>query len=131
VSGIPVRADVAMTGEITLRGRVLPIGGLKEKLLAAIRAGIRLVIVPAANMPDLSEIPPHILDKVRIEPVRAMSDVLPLALVRPLPNMMLGSPAAGQASRARASNKGAGAAKVVSPAVKVASTKTVTPTHNR
>ncbi len=83
VSGIPVRHDVAMTGEITLRGRVLPIGGLKEKLLAASRAGIRTVIVPAANMPELSEIPEHVREKLTIVPAKTMRDVLSVALVRP------------------------------------------------
>jgi ATP-dependent Lon protease len=83
VSGIPVRHDVAMTGEITLRGRVLPIGGLKEKLLAASRAGIRTVIVPAANMPELSEIPEHVREKLTIVPAKTMRDVLAVALARP------------------------------------------------
>ncbi len=85
MSGIPVRRDVAMTGELTLRGRVLPIGGLKEKLLAAVRAGIRCVIVPAGNVPDLQDLPPHVRAKLKIEPVRTMSEVLALALARPVP----------------------------------------------
>jgi ATP-dependent Lon protease len=84
-SGIPIRRDVAMTGELTLRGRVLPIGGLKEKLLAAISLGMRTVIIPAGNAPELSEIPEHILSRIKIEPVRGMEEVLPLVLVRPLP----------------------------------------------
>jgi ATP-dependent Lon protease len=84
-AGIPIRRDVAMTGELTLRGRVLPIGGLKEKILAAVGAGMRLVIIPAANAAELSEIPEHVRSRVKIEPVRAMEDVLPLALLRPLP----------------------------------------------
>jgi ATP-dependent Lon protease len=83
VSGIPVRHDVAMTGELTLRGKVLPIGGLKEKLLAAARAGIRIVVVPAANMPELSEIPDHVRNKVEIIPAKTMRDVLDVALVKP------------------------------------------------
>jgi ATP-dependent Lon protease len=83
ISGIPVRHDVAMTGELTLRGRVLPIGGLKEKLLAALRAGIRTVIVPAANMPELSEMPEHVREKLTILPAKTMRDVLAIALVRP------------------------------------------------
>jgi ATP-dependent Lon protease len=86
MSGIPLRRDVAMTGELTLRGRVLPIGGIKEKLLAAARAGIRLAIVPAANVSELSEVPEHVRQKIKIEPVRTMNEVLALALARPLPH---------------------------------------------
>jgi ATP-dependent Lon protease len=84
ISGVPVRHDVAMTGELTLRGKVLPIGGLKEKLLAAARAGMTMVIIPHANAPELSEIPDHVKAKVTIKPVRDMNEVLNLALVRPL-----------------------------------------------
>jgi ATP-dependent Lon protease len=84
-SGIPIRKDVAMTGELTLRGRVLPIGGLKEKILAAAGAGMRLVLIPSGNAAELSEIPEHVRDKVKIHPVRTMEEVLPLVLVRPLP----------------------------------------------
>jgi ATP-dependent Lon protease len=84
-SGIPIRRDVAMTGELTLRGRVLPIGGLKEKLLAAVSLGMRTVIIPAGNAPELAEIPEHILSRIKIEPVRGMEEVLPLVLLRPLP----------------------------------------------
>ena len=69
-SGIPIRRDVAMTGELTLRGRVLPIGGLKEKLLAAAGAGMRLAIIPAGNVAELSEIPEHVRSRLKIEPVR-------------------------------------------------------------
>jgi len=71
-----------MTGELTLRGKVLPIGGLKEKLLAATRAGMTTVIIPAANAPELSEIPEHVLSKLTIKPVRTMAEVLALALAR-------------------------------------------------
>jgi ATP-dependent Lon protease len=85
ISGIPLRRDVAMTGELTLRGRVLPVGGVKEKLLAAARNGIRLAIIPAANSPDLAELPEPIRQKMKIEPVRSMQEVLALALTRPLP----------------------------------------------
>ena len=84
ISGIPVRHDVAMTGELTLRGKVLPIGGLKEKLLAAARAGITTVIIPAANAPELSEIPGHVTAKLTVRPVRTMDEVLDIALARPL-----------------------------------------------
>jgi ATP-dependent Lon protease len=84
-SGIAIRRDVAMTGELTLRGRVLPIGGLKEKLLAAVGAGMRIVIIPAQNASELTEIPEHVRNRIRIEPVRSMDEVLPLALVRAVP----------------------------------------------
>ncbi|KTD29745.1 endopeptidase La [Legionella israelensis] len=79
---IPVRADVAMTGEITLRGEVLPIGGLKEKLLAAHRGGIRHVIIPEQNSKDLKEIPENVLKKINIHPVKYIEQVLELALQR-------------------------------------------------
>ena len=84
LTGIPVRKDVAMTGELTLRGRVLPIGGLKEKLLAAVRLGLKTVIVPAGNESELSEVPDHLLAKLQIVPARTMKDVLAVALVRPI-----------------------------------------------
>ena len=79
---IPVKADVAMTGEITLRGQVLPIGGLKEKLLAAHRGGIKHVIIPEENQKDLEEIPDNILRKLIIHPVKTIDEVLDLALQR-------------------------------------------------
>ena len=79
---IPVRADVAMTGEITLRGQVLPIGGLKEKLLAAHRGGIRIVIIPDENARDLKEIPDNIKRDLDIRPVKWMDDVMKIALER-------------------------------------------------
>ncbi len=85
---IPVRSDVAMTGEITLRGEVLPIGGLKEKLLAAQRGGIALVMIPEENQKDLVEIPDNIKGKLEIKPVRWIDEVLQIALTRqptPLP----------------------------------------------
>ena len=78
---IPVRATVAMTGEITLRGTVLPIGGLKEKLLAAHRGGIETVIIPAENEKDLADIPKNILRKLDIHPVTVIDEVLKIALV--------------------------------------------------
>jgi ATP-dependent Lon protease len=85
---IPVRANVAMTGEITLRGTVLPIGGLKEKLLAAHRGGIETVIIPSENEKDLADIPKNILRKLNIRPVTTIDEVLEIALVEypgPLP----------------------------------------------
>ena len=88
LSGIPVRADVAMTGEITLRGEVLPIGGLKEKLLAAHRGGIRLALIPEENVKDLVDIPENIKNALEILPVKWIDQVLELALERkpePLP----------------------------------------------
>ncbi|CAJ0895195.1 Lon protease [Ralstonia sp. LMG 32965] len=88
LTGIPVRADVAMTGEITLRGEVLPIGGLKEKLLAAHRGGIKLALIPEENVKDLADIPDNVKNSIEIQPVRWIDKVLELALVRkpePLP----------------------------------------------
>jgi ATP-dependent Lon protease len=82
LTSIAVRKDVAMTGEITLRGRVLPIGGLKEKLLAALRAGIKTVLIPEENVKDLAEIPEEVKSKLAIVPVSRMDDVLKHALVR-------------------------------------------------
>ena len=81
---IPVRAEVAMTGEITLRGRVLPIGGLKEKLLAAIRGGITTVIIPEENKKDLVDIPKNVTQGMKIIPVRWIDEVLDIALERPV-----------------------------------------------
>lgn len=82
LTGIPVRSDVAMTGEITLRGEVLPIGGLKEKLLAAHRGGIELVLIPEENIKDLVEIPDNVKNAIEIVPVRWIDKVLELALER-------------------------------------------------
>jgi len=93
-TGIPVRADVAMTGEITLRGEVLPIGGLKEKLLAAHRGGIRTVLISEENTKDLAEIPDNIKNRLDIHPVRWIDRVLELALER-LPDE-LSAPAEGK-----------------------------------
>jgi ATP-dependent Lon protease len=81
---IPVRADVAMTGEITLRGKVLAIGGLKEKLLAAMRGGVRTVIIPEENRKDLADIPKSVTQQMKIMPVRWIDEVLDLALDRPI-----------------------------------------------
>ncbi|HXL84736.1 MAG TPA: S16 family serine protease, partial [Casimicrobiaceae bacterium] len=82
LTGIPVRADVAMTGEITLRGEVLPIGGLKEKLLAAGRGGVRQVLIPEENVKDLVEIGDEIKNRLEIHPVRWIEQVLQYALER-------------------------------------------------
>ena len=80
--GIPVRQEVAMTGEITLRGRVLPIGGVKEKLLAAYRAGIQTIVLPKENLKDLEELPPHVLSQFRIAAAETIDQVLKNALVK-------------------------------------------------
>ncbi len=82
LTGIPVRRDIAMTGEITLRGRVLPIGGLKEKLLAALRGGLKKVLIPADNAKDLVDIPASVKNELEIVPVSRMGEVLAHALVR-------------------------------------------------
>ncbi|MDP3036176.1 MAG: S16 family serine protease, partial [Rhodocyclaceae bacterium] len=91
LTGIPVRADIAMTGEITLRGEVLPIGGLKEKLLAAVRGGIRLALIPEENVKDLAEISDAIKNRIEIQPVKWIDKVLEIALERmpqPLPEVL-------------------------------------------
>ncbi|MGH8539119.1 MAG: S16 family serine protease, partial [Stenotrophobium sp.] len=103
LTGIPVRANVAMTGEITLRGEVLPIGGLKEKMLAAQRGGIQTVMIPHENVKDLADIPENVKSKLNIEPVRLIEDVLKLALERvpePKPEIapVVASPAAEPAA---------------------------------
>ena len=84
ITEIPVNKNVAMTGEITLRGIVLPIGGLKEKLLAAHRAGIKKVLIPEENKKDLAEVPEIIKKNVEIIPVKNVDEVLKVALIRPL-----------------------------------------------
>jgi ATP-dependent Lon protease len=91
---IPVRRDVAMTGEITLRGKVLPIGGLKEKLLAAHRAGILEAILPADNKRDLADLPQLIKDEMKLHWVEEMDEVLELALTAHLPKLEEEIPAA-------------------------------------
>ena len=80
LSNIPVRSDVAMTGEITLRGEVLEIGGLKEKLLAALRGGIKEVIIPKDNEKDLAEIPDNVKKGLKIHPVKFVDEVFAIAL---------------------------------------------------
>ncbi len=86
---IPVRHDVAMTGEITLRGRVLPIGGLKEKILAAHRGGIKRVLIPAENEKDLQDVPATVLKAIQIETVDHVDEVLRKALVLSDPDRFL------------------------------------------
>jgi ATP-dependent Lon protease len=109
---IPVRSDVAMTGEITLRGEVLPIGGLKEKLLAAARGGIKRVLIPVDNEKDLVEIPDNIKGNLEIKPVRWIDQVLEYALVRqPLPAALAVAgvpvaPVAAPAKRVRKARRG-------------------------
>jgi ATP-dependent Lon protease len=80
LTGVPVRRDVAMTGEVTLRGRVLPIGGLKEKLLAALRGGITTVLIPEENQKDLAELPANLKEQLTVVPVAHVDQVLELAL---------------------------------------------------
>lgn len=84
LTNIPVRKDVAMTGEVTLRGRVLPIGGLKEKLLAALRGGIKTVLIPEENKKDLEEIPDIVTKSLKIIPIKTVDEVLKYALSRDL-----------------------------------------------
>ncbi|MEO0730537.1 MAG: S16 family serine protease, partial [Pseudomonadota bacterium] len=101
LTGIEVRKDVAMTGEITLRGRVLPIGGLKEKLLAALRAGIKTVLIPEENAKDLAEIADEVKNALDIIPVSHMDEVLKNALVRAPEPIVWDEAAAAAASQAR------------------------------
>jgi ATP-dependent Lon protease len=106
LTGIPVKRDVAMTGEITLRGRVLPIGGLKEKLLAALRGGIKRVIIPEENVKDLADIPANVKNGVEIIPVARMDDVLAIALAR-VPEAITWDEVAVAAAAAAAAEDGA------------------------
>lgn len=105
LTGKPVRRDVAMTGEITLRGRVLPIGGLKEKTMAAYRVGVKTVIIPADNEPDLYEVDPVVKEAVEFKPVSRIEQVLDIALVN------------GRAVRSTKAKSSKKQAKLVSPAV--------------
>ena len=108
VTGIEVRRDIAMTGEITLRGRVLPIGGLKEKLLAALRGGLKTVLIPKENEKDLAEIPDNVKEGLKIIPVGMVDEVLSEALVRePLPNA-ISSGSAEEASAVSMTDPAAG-----------------------
>jgi ATP-dependent Lon protease len=84
LTGIPVRKDIAMTGEVTLRGRVLPIGGLKEKLLAALRGGVKTVLIPSENEKDLADIPDNVKSGLKIIPVSSAEEVLKHALTKQL-----------------------------------------------
>ena len=100
ITGIPVKADVAMTGEITLRGQVLPIGGLKEKLLAAHRGGVKRVIIPHENEKDLAEIPENVREDLEIHCVKLMDEVLQVALDRmPVPRIADDNPKGAPAER--------------------------------
>jgi ATP-dependent Lon protease len=93
----PVRRDVAMTGEITLRGKVLPIGGLKEKMLAAHRCGVFEIVFPRDNEKDLADIPMNIRERMKLHPVDNMDEVLRIALERPPASLVEAAPAAGTA----------------------------------
>ena len=105
---IPVRHDVAMTGEITLRGKVSAIGGLKEKLLAALRGGIRTVIIPDENRKDLADIPATVTKHLKIVPVKWIDEVLDLALERPLPAQARGGAKPAAASKGKARGRAGG-----------------------
>jgi ATP-dependent Lon protease len=83
LTGRPVRPEVGMTGEVTLSGRVLPIGGLKQKLLAAQRAGLTEVFVPERNEPDLDDVPAEIREALTVRPVGRVTDILEIALAKP------------------------------------------------
>ncbi len=96
-----MRRDVAMTGEITLRGKVLPIGGVKEKVLAAHRAGVTNIILPRDNEKDLADIPKNVLDALDLHLVSTMDEVLKIALAEPLPARI-----AGDAGRGRGRGRG-------------------------
>ncbi len=89
---IPTRRDVAMTGEITLRGKVLPIGGVKEKVLAAHRAGVTNIVLPRDNEKDLADIPKNVLDTLSVHMVSTMDEVLKIALTEPLPARIAATP---------------------------------------
>ncbi|MCX6026579.1 MAG: endopeptidase La, partial [Chloroflexi bacterium] len=106
VAGRPVRSDLGMTGEITLRGQVLPIGGLKEKVLAAHRAGLKAVILPKRNMRDLDDIPEDVRTQLTFIPVERMEEVVAAALTRPR----------APAARKRRTTRAAGAARRPRPA---------------
>jgi ATP-dependent Lon protease len=115
LTGIPVRGDVAMTGEITLRGEVTAIGGLKEKLLAALRGGIKTVLIPEENVKDLAEIPDNVKSGLEIVPVRWIDQVLKVALeCEPTP--LVDEPSSAV--------DGVAAVAVVAPAAKKAARKT-------
>jgi len=108
ITGIPVRKDVAMTGEVTLRGNALPIGGLKEKLLAALRGGIKTVIIPQENAKDLVEIPDNVKQGMEIIPVSHVREVLKIALTRQPEPIVWDEEAEEAAAAARAAARDAG-----------------------
>jgi ATP-dependent Lon protease len=109
-TGIPLRHDVAMTGEVTLRGRVLPVGGVREKSLAALRSGIRTVVIPRANVPDLKEVPGELARRIDFVPVDRMDEVLEVVLERSLagskPRVPRARTTAGRPPAAHAKPKG-------------------------
>ena len=114
LTGMPVRRDVAMTGEVTLRGNVLPIGGLKEKLLAALRGGVKTVLIPSENVKDLREIPDNVKNGLELIPVSNVTDVLKVALMR-MPEPIEWDEAA-EAAKAAATPKPGGAGESPTPA---------------
>ena len=104
LTAIPVKANVAMTGEITLRGEVLPIGGLKEKLLAAHRGGIDTVIIPKDNAKDLVEIPKNIKEKLNIVPVKWIDEVLEIALEK-MPEISISETKSTRSAKSKSSTE--------------------------
>jgi ATP-dependent Lon protease len=105
LTGIPVHRDIAMTGEVTLRGNALPIGGLKEKLLAALRGGIKTVLIPEENEKDLADIPDNVKEGLKIIPVAHVSKVLEHALTR-VPEKIEWDESAEEAAAAKLSSEG-------------------------
>ena len=99
LTGVPVRKDVAMTGEVTLRGRILPIGGLKEKLLAAHRGGVKHVLIPKENEKDLADIPENVKQGLKITPVSTVDEVLEHALTQRLKPIVWEPEAAAAAAK--------------------------------
>jgi len=108
LTGIPVRHDIAMTGEVTLRGRVLPIGGLKEKLLAALRAGVKTVLIPKENEKDLADIPDNVLRGLEIISSHSVDEILRHALVRELTPIDWVDPSEVEAARSAQENDSRG-----------------------
>jgi ATP-dependent Lon protease len=104
LTGRRVRREVAMTGEITLRGRVLPIGGVKEKLLAAHRAGIKTFILPTKNKKDLTDVPKEVLEEMELKTVSDASEVLQLALQQPVAPSRADEPVPAAAAAAPRTN---------------------------
>jgi ATP-dependent Lon protease len=108
LTGIPARQDIAMTGEITLRGKILPVGGVREKVLAAHRAGIRKVLLPAENERDIDDIPPNVRRKLEFVLIESADEALKHILVRSVKPVPAQSPVKKQAARKPAAGRSAG-----------------------